>query len=39
MDKIALIITTMAFDKRGLRDELFIQLCRQTSSNKSDDIP
>ncbi len=30
---IALDITSQAWEKKGLRDELYIQLCRQTSSN------
>ena len=32
---IALDITSQAWEKKGLRDELYIQLCRQTSSNSS----
>ena len=35
VNMIALEITTMAWEKKGLRDELFIQLCRQTSSNSN----
>ena len=35
VNQIALEITTMAWEKKGLRDELFIQLCRQTSSNSN----
>jgi len=30
---IALDITSQAWEKKALRDELYIQLCRQTSSN------
>ena len=30
---IALDITTMAWTNKGLRDEIYIQLCRQTSAN------
>lgn len=30
---IALEITSMSWEKKGLRDELYIQLCRQTSAN------
>ena len=30
---IALEITTMAWTNKGLRDEIYIQLCRQTSAN------
>ncbi|XP_064384607.1 rho GTPase-activating protein 39-like isoform X2 [Halichondria panicea] len=32
---IALDITSQAWEKKGLRDELYIQLCRQTSSNSN----
>ena len=35
VNQIALEITTMVWEKEGLRDELFIQLCRQTSSNSN----
>ena len=35
VNQIALEITTMAWEKEGLQDELFIQLCRQTSSNSN----
>ena len=35
VNQVALEITTMAWEKKGLRDELFIQLCRQTSSNSN----
>lgn len=30
---LALEITSRAWEKKGLRDELYIQLCRQTSGN------
>lgn len=33
VNQIALDITTMAWTNKGLRDEIYIQLCRQTSSN------
>lgn len=32
-NKIALEIMTRAWEKKQLRDELFIQLCRQTTAN------
>ncbi len=32
---IALDITSQAWEKKGLRDEIYIQLCRQTSSNSN----
>lgn len=32
-NRLALEILTRAWDKKQLRDELFIQLCRQTTSN------
>lgn len=31
---LALEITTRAWEKKGLRDEIYIQLCRQTSGNE-----
>ena len=30
---LALEIATRSWDKKGLRDEIYIQLCRQTSGN------
>lgn len=33
VNQIALDITTMAWTNKGLRDEIYIQLCRQTSNN------
>ena len=33
VNQIALDITTTAWTNKGLRDEIYIQLCRQTSSN------
>ena len=39
VNQIALEITTLAWEKKGLRDELFIQLCRQTSSNSNPWVP
>ena len=32
-NKLALEIMTRAWEKKQLRDELFIQLCRQTTAN------
>ncbi len=32
-DMIALDITTRCWEKKGLRDEIYVQLCRQTSAN------
>jgi hypothetical protein len=33
-DKLALEISTRCWEKKGLRDELYIQLCRQTTGNQ-----
>ena len=33
VDEVALLITSSAWEKKGLRDELYIQLCRQTTAN------
>ena len=33
VSQVALEITTMAWTNKGLRDEIYIQLCRQTSNN------
>lgn len=33
LDDVTLEITTRAWEKKGLRDELYIQLCRQTTGN------
>lgn len=33
-DMIALDITTRCWETKGLRDEVYIQLCRQTTGNK-----
>lgn len=30
---LALEIATRAWEKKGLRDEIYVQLCRQTSAN------
>lgn len=32
-NKLALEIMTRAWERKPLRDELFIQLCRQTTAN------
>ena len=32
---LALEISTRAWEKKGLRDEIYIQLCRQTSGNSN----
>lgn len=33
VDEIALQITSIGWEKKGLRDEIYIQLCRQTTGN------
>ena len=33
VNQLALDITTQAWTNKGLRDEIYIQLCRQTSGN------
>ncbi|CAI8043664.1 Rho GTPase-activating protein 39 [Geodia barretti] len=33
LDKLALTICSKCWEKKGLRDELYIQLCRQTTGN------
>lgn len=35
LDKLALAICSKCWEKKGLRDELYIQLCRQTTANSN----